>query len=50
MHGNSNIKMVINYMYLTYYVHLAGIKQVINCRNARSGKLQNTYSLIAWPY
>jgi hypothetical protein len=29
------------YMYLTYYLHLVGIKEVINCKNAQSGKLQN---------
>jgi hypothetical protein len=28
-------------MYLTYYVHLARINEVIDCENARSGKLQN---------
>jgi hypothetical protein len=28
------------YLYLTYYVHLVGIKEVIDCNNARSGKLQ----------
>jgi len=27
------------YMYLTYYVHLAGIKEVTDCQNSRSGKL-----------
>jgi len=28
------------YLYLTYYVHLVGIKEVIDCTKARSGKLQ----------
>ena len=27
-------------MYLPYYVHLAGIKAVIDCKNARGGKMQ----------
>jgi len=27
-------------MYLTYYVHLAGIRELINCKNARCGKLK----------
>jgi len=27
-------------MYLTYYVHLVGIKEVIDCKNARCGKLK----------
>jgi hypothetical protein len=30
------------YMYLTYYVHLVGIKEVIDCKNAWSGKLKKT--------
>jgi hypothetical protein len=29
------------YVYLTYYVQLDGMKAVIGCNNARSGKLQN---------
>jgi hypothetical protein len=30
------------YMYLTYYAYLVGIKQeVLECKNARCGKLQN---------
>jgi hypothetical protein len=28
-------------MYLTYYVYLVGTKEVTNCKNARSGKLQD---------
>jgi len=28
-------------MYLTYYVHLVGMKEVTDCRNARCGKFQN---------
>jgi hypothetical protein len=28
------------YMYLTYYVHLVGIKQVTDCKKARCGKLK----------
>jgi hypothetical protein len=28
------------YLYLTYYIHLVAIKEVIDCKNARSGKLQ----------
>ena len=28
------------YLYLTYYVYLVGIEEVIDCKNARSGKLQ----------
>jgi hypothetical protein len=27
------------YMYLTYYVFLAGIKEMADCQNARCGKL-----------
>jgi len=27
-------------MYLTYYVHLGGMKEVIDCQNARSGKVK----------
>jgi hypothetical protein len=27
-------------MYLTYYVHLEGIKEVTDCKNAWSGKLK----------
>jgi hypothetical protein len=30
------------FMYLTYYVHLFGIIEVTECKNARSGLLQNT--------
>jgi len=30
------------YIYLTYYVHFAGIKkEVVDCNNVRCGKLQN---------
>jgi len=29
------------YICLTYDVHLLGIKEVIDCKNARSGKLKN---------
>jgi hypothetical protein len=29
------------YVLLTYYVQLDGMKAVIGCKNARSGKLQN---------
>jgi hypothetical protein len=29
-------------MYLAYYVHLFGIKEVTECKNARSVLLQNT--------
>jgi hypothetical protein len=32
---------VINIFILTYYVHLVGVQEVIDCRNARSGKLQD---------
>ena len=32
------------YMYLTYYVHLVAIKQVTDCKNARSGNLQIVYT------
>jgi hypothetical protein len=28
------------YMYLTFYVHLVGINEVIYCKNARSRKLK----------
>ena len=28
-------------MYLAYYVHLVGIKEVIDCKNVWSGKLQH---------
>jgi len=31
---------VINIYILTYYVHLVGTEEVIDCRNARSVKLQ----------
>jgi hypothetical protein len=27
-------------MYLTYYVHFVGIKEVVDCKNAWSGKLE----------
>jgi hypothetical protein len=30
------------YMYLTYYVHLVGIKEVTDCKKAWSEMLQNT--------
>jgi hypothetical protein len=30
-------------MYLTYYVHLVGIKEVIDCKNARSGNIQEMH-------
>jgi len=32
-------KLVIN-IYLTYYVHLVGTKEVIDCKNEWSGKLK----------
>jgi len=32
---------LINICILTYYVHLDGVKEVIDYRNARSGKLQD---------
>jgi len=32
-------------MYLTYYVHLVGINEVIDCKNAWSGKLNK---IIYW--
>jgi len=28
-------------MYLAYYVHLVGIKEVTDCKNSQSGKFQN---------
>jgi hypothetical protein len=31
-------------MYLTYYVHSDGRKEVIDCKNAGSGQLQNNPS------
>jgi hypothetical protein len=34
--------IVDKYMYLTHYLHSVGIKEVIDCKNARSGILQNT--------
>jgi hypothetical protein len=33
---------VDKYMYLTYYMHLVGIIEVTDGKNARSGMLQNT--------
>jgi hypothetical protein len=32
-------------MYLTYYVHLVGIKQVTDCKNARCGKLKENVAI-----
>jgi len=31
---------VINVCVFYYYVHIVGIKEVIDCKNARSGKLK----------
>jgi len=39
LHKASRRKLVIN-IYLTYYVHLVGTKEVIDCKNAWSGKLK----------
>jgi hypothetical protein len=30
------------YVYLTYYVHLVGINEVTDCKNAQSGKLKKS--------
>jgi hypothetical protein len=32
-------------MYITYYVYLDGIKEVIGCQNARSGKVEKKTNL-----
>jgi len=34
------------YVYLTYYVHLDGIKELIGCQNAPSGKVKKFLSLV----
>ena len=34
------------YMYLTYYVDLVGVKEVIDCKIARSGTRQNNVTVI----
>jgi hypothetical protein len=33
------------YMYLTYCVYLVGIKQVIDCKNARCGKVKKNVAI-----
>jgi hypothetical protein len=33
------------YIYLTYYVHLVGIKQMTDCKNARCGKLKKNVAI-----
>jgi hypothetical protein len=38
---------VHKYMYLTYFVHLFGIKNVTDCKNAWSGMLQNP-EMFSW--
>jgi len=43
--NNSDAKKLstyIKYTYLTHYVHLVGIKEVTDCKNAWNGILQNT--------
>jgi hypothetical protein len=37
------------YMYLTYYVHLVGIKEVTDCKSAKLQNMQHSWALGPFP-